>query len=61
MLKTLVDARGLAENAPYAEGWCAHMRLGTDDTIDTDGVALWRPMKNGRHTSRFREIADAKR
>lgn len=61
MLKTLVDARGLAENAPYAEEWCAHMRLGTDDTTDTDGVALWRPMKNGRHTSRFKEIADSKK
>ncbi|WP_363466521.1 hypothetical protein [Halogeometricum borinquense] len=55
MLKTLVDARGLPR---YGEIWCAHMRLGTDDSLDTDGVSLWRPMHNGRHTSRFREIAD---
>jgi len=55
MLKTLVDARGLPR---YAEIWCAHMRLGTDDSLDTDGVSLWRPMHNGRHTSRFRKIAD---
>jgi len=58
MLKTLVDARGLAENAPYAEEWCAHMRHGTDDSLETDGVSLWSPMHNGQHTSRFREIAD---
>lgn len=61
MLKTLVDARGLAENASYAEEWCAHMRLGTNDSLNTDGVSLWRPMKNGRHTSRFKDIADSKK
>lgn len=61
MLKTVVDARGLSRNAPYAEEWCARMRLGIDDTTDTDGVALWRPMKNGQHTSRFKEIADEQR
>ena len=55
LLDARFDARGLSE---YAERWCAHMRLGIDGKTDTRGIRRFRPMKNGRHASRFSELAD---
>lgn len=50
LLKTQLDARGLPD---YAEHWCAQMRLGSDDSIETRGLARIRTL------GEFAPIADA--
>ena len=52
LLRTKLDARGLPE---YAEHWCAQMRLGTDDSLDTKGLHCFRTL------GRFGELANAVR
>jgi hypothetical protein len=52
LLKAKFDVRGLPA---YAREWCARLRLGTDETLDTRGVPRWRPF------GQFREFAEAHR
>lgn len=52
LLQTRLDARGLPE---YAENWCARMRLGADDSLDTKGFHCFRTL------GRFGKLADAVR
>jgi len=52
LLQTRLDARGLPR---YAEHWCAQMRLGADDSLDTKGVHRFRTH------GRFGELADAEK
>lgn len=52
LLKSRFDARGLSD---YAEGWCARMRLGRDESTDTNGIARFRPL------GRFNDVADMMR
>jgi hypothetical protein len=49
MLQTDLDARGLPR---YVEYWCAQMRLGSDDSLDTKG------MHRVRTLGQFSELAD---
>lgn len=52
LLQTRLDARGLPI---YAEHWCAQMRLGADDSLDTKGV------HRVRTHGRFGALADAEK
>lgn len=52
LLRTRLDARGLPK---YAENWCAQMRLGNDDSLETKGVHRFRTH------GRFAELADARK
>lgn len=50
LIHTKLDARGLP---PYAEEWCANLRLGTDGKLSTKGIARYQPL------CRFNDVADS--
>lgn len=52
LLHTRLDSRGLP---PYAEMWCANLRLGTNRNILTKGIARYYPLE------RFQQIADSEK
>lgn len=55
MLRCKYDAR---DTYDYITQWAANMRLGDDGQTDTRGVTRFQPLRNGRHSSLFKELAN---